>query len=116
MESCPVRLITQQMKRLVFTLTLIGLVWNVAAVDPRLYYLRPDGLQPGTEQEIYFRAARAKDVEDILFYHPGVKVVKINEADDNGFKAIIKAEADCPLGEHKVRLRTRGGLSEWRTF
>ena len=116
MESCPVRLITQQMKRLVFTLTLIGLVWNVAAVDPRLYYLRPDGLQPGTEQEIYFRAARSKDVEDILFYHPGVKVVKINEADDNGFKAIIKAEADCPLGEHKVRLRTRGGLSELRTF
>ena len=104
------------MKRLVFTLTLIGLAWNVAAVDPRLYYLRPDGLQPGTEQEVYFRATRAKDVEDILFYHPGVKVVKINEADDNGFKAIIKAEADCPLGEHKVRLRTRGGLSELRTF
>ena len=71
MESCPVRLITQQMKRLVFTLTLIGLVWNVAAVDPRLYYLRPDGLQPGTEQEIYFRAARSKDVEDILFTTPG---------------------------------------------
>ena len=75
------------MKRLVFTLTLIGLAWNVAAVDPRLSYLRPDGLQPGTEQEIYFRTTRAKDVEDILFYHPGVKVVKINEADDNGFKA-----------------------------
>ena len=52
----------------------------------------------------------------IFFLSPGVKVVKINEADDNGFKAIIKAEADCPLGEHKVRLRTRGGLSELRTF
>ena len=68
MESCPGRLVTQQMKRLVFTLTLIGLVWNVAAVDPRLYYLRPDGLQPGTEQEIYFRAARAKDVELSLIH------------------------------------------------
>ena len=32
----------------------------------------------------------------IFFFTPGVKVVKINEADDNGFKAIIKAEADCP--------------------
>ena len=102
MESCPVRLITQQMKRLVFTLyTHRASLERSRSGSPFVLSATRWSAAVGTEQEIYFRAARAKDVEDILFYHPGVKVVKINEADDNGFKAIIKAEADCPLGEHK---------------
>lgn len=105
-----------EMKRFIMALGLAGLVWNASAIDPRLSYLRPDGLQPGTEQEVEFRGSRLEDTEDILFYHPGVKLVKISEKTATMVTATIKADPNCPLGEHKARLRTRSGLTELRTF
>ena len=97
-------------------LGLAGLVGNAAAVDPRLSYLSPGGVQIGTETEVTFRGQRLADAEDIFFYHPGVKLVKVTEKNDKFVKALIKVDGSCPLGEHKARVRTRGGVTELRTF
>ena len=102
------------MKRWVLMLGLAGLVGNAAAVDPRLSYLSPGGVQIGTETEVIFRGQRLADAEDIFFYHPGVKLVKVTEKNDKFVKALIKADSSCPLGEHKARVRTRGGVTELR--
>jgi len=106
----------KNMKHWIAMLGIAGLISNAAAVDPRLSYLSPGGMQIGKETEITFRGLRLADAEEIFFYHPGVKLVKITEKNDRFVKALIKAEANCPLGEHKARVRTRSGLTELRTF
>ncbi|MBT5321904.1 MAG: hypothetical protein HOL43_06030 [Verrucomicrobiales bacterium] len=106
----------KMMKHWILMLGLAGLVGNAVAVDPRLSSLSPGGVQIGTETEVIFRGQRLADAEDIFFYHPGVKLVKITEKNDKFVKALIKADGSCPLGEHKARVRTRGGVTELRTF
>ena len=34
----------------------------------------------------------------------------------NRVQATVKVAANCPLGEHPVRVRTKGGITELKTF
>lgn len=99
-------------------LTLIGLiaVGSVQAVDPNLNYVTPNGFQRGTEVAATFSGRRLADVEEVMFYEPGVKVLSIDKKEDRSVVAKLKIAPDAELGEHKYRLRTKSGLSELRTF
>lgn len=89
---------------------------TAGAVAPVLQSTTPNGLQRGTEADLKFNGARLADAEEVLFYEPGVKVLGLKEKKENYLLARVKLEADCPLGEHKMRIRTRTGISEFRTF
>jgi hypothetical protein len=89
---------------------------TVGAVAPSLRSTTPNGVQRGTEVELKFEGSRLADAEEILLYEPGVKVLELKEAKDNYVLARVKLEADCPLGEHKIRIRTKTGVSDFRTF
>ena len=86
------------------------------AVAPTLQNTTPSGLQRGTEAELKFNGSRLADAEEVLFYEPGVKVLELKEVKDGYVVARVKLDADCPLGEHKVRIRTKTGVSDFRTF
>lgn len=86
------------------------------AVAPALQNTTPNGVQRGTEVELKFNGSRLADAEEVLLYEPGVKVLELKEVKDGFVLARVKVEADCPLGEHKVRIRTKTGVSELRTF
>ena len=88
----------------------------VSAADPSLSIIVPRGVQRGTEQVIRFAGARLDDAQEIFFYEPGFEVLEIKPADANNIDVKIRIAADCALGEHTAQVRTKTGISEYRTF
>jgi hypothetical protein len=86
------------------------------AVAPRLNYIVPPGGQRGAELTVRFAGERLEDAQEIVFYEPGLKVGRIEAANDKRVKVILRIAADCRLGEHHVRVRTATGVSDLRTF
>lgn len=86
------------------------------AADPALTVIVPRGVQRGTEQVIRFSGARLQDAEEIFFYEPGFEVLEIKAADANNVDVKIRIAADCALGEHTAQVRTKTGISDYRTF
>lgn len=87
-----------------------------SAADPALTVIVPRGVQRGTEQVIRFAGARLDDAEEIFFYEPGFEVLEIKPVDANNVDVKIRIAADCTLGEHTAQVRTRSGISDYRTF
>lgn len=104
------------MKKLFVTLLGLLIVGPMQAVDPNHTYVLPNGFQRGTEIDATFYGRRLADVEEILFYEPGVKVVSIGKKEDRSVVAKLKIAPDAELGEHRYRIRAKTGLSELRTF
>ncbi len=100
---------------LVFSVSLC-LCGSTSAASPSLGGIYPRGGQRGTDAVVMFNGGRLGDVQEILYLTPGFSTVKLDVANDNQVKAAIKIAADCRLGEHAMRLRTRSGVSELRTF
>lgn len=91
---------------------------TVHAADPSLSVITPRGVQRGAEHVLTFSGARLNDAEEILFYEPGIEVVKIepDEKNANIVRATVKVAADCELGEKTAQVRTRTGISDYRTL
>ena len=105
-----------KMKRILFSLGLAGLMTSVMAVDPRLGSVSPSGFQAGTEVQMTFSGSRLDDAEEILFYKKGFEVLAIEEKKAASVRVKVRIAADCLLGEHPVRVRTKGGVTEVKTF
>lgn len=86
------------------------------AADPQLSVIVPRGAQRGTEQVFRFSGARLNDAEEIFFYEPGIQVLEIKAADANNLDVKVRIAADCVLGEHTAQVRTKSGISDYRTF
>ncbi len=104
------------MKALLVGVSLAALVFSARAQSPRLNSVLPAGGQRGTEVELKLYGARLDNAPEIIFGDHGLKVAKIELARTNQIKARVTIAPDCRLGEHQLRLRTAGGLSELRTF
>ena len=100
------------MKRTLIFLGLTGLISSTFAIDPRLGSVSPPGVQAGVEVEMRFSGSRLEDAQELLFYKKGFEVLKIEEKTAKSVRAKIKVSSDCPLGEHPVRVRTAGGVTE----
>ena len=101
---------------LLFSLCSLCLCGEIFAASPSLGGITPRGGQRGTEMVLIFSGARLSDAKEILFYTPGFTVSKLEVVNDGQVKATVKIAADCPPGEHSVRLRTKSGISELRTI
>lgn len=86
------------------------------AASPQLTNVYPPGVQRGQDQVITFVGARLKDAEEILFYDGGVKVKKLEVVDPQNVKVTIEVAKDCRLGEHIATVRTKSGVSDYRSF
>ena len=87
-----------------------------SAASPALSIILPRGVQRGTEQVLTFSGARLADAEEIFFYEPGLQVTKIEPKGANQLKVHVKISPTCRLGEHTAQVRTKSGISEYRTF
>ncbi len=97
---------------------LVGIAFaaNAFAASPRLSNITPRGVQRGVEHVVQFNGSNLADIEEIFFYDPtGFKVTKI-EPNGNNPKVTIKVAPDCRLGEHVAQVRTKSGISDFRTF
>lgn len=86
------------------------------AVAPNFASITPAGAQRGSTVDVTLRGDRLADAQELFLYTPGITVEKIFEAADKQVKATLKIAADCPLGEHPLRLRTATGISSLRLF
>ncbi|MCA9050179.1 MAG: PPC domain-containing protein [Planctomycetaceae bacterium] len=88
------------------------------ASDPLVSVILPRGIQRGAEHVLTFSGARLQDTEQVLFYEAGIEVVKIepDEKNANIVRVTVKVAADCELGEKTAQVRTKTGLSDYRTF
>ncbi len=105
------------MRHIILTL-LLATASTAVASDPTLTVITPRGVQRGADHVVTFHGNRLSDAEEILFYEPGVEVLKIepDEKNANICRATIRVAADCELGEHTAQVRTRSGVSDYRTF
>ena len=93
-------------------------LWSVAAfgASPQLSRIMPRGGQRGTEVDLSITGTRLGDVQEVIFYEPGIEVVKLEASKPELLKVHVKIAADCSLGEHKIRLRAVSGISELKSF
>lgn len=65
-----------------------------------------------------FSGSRLGDAEEILFYEPGIEVIELIpvEKNNNAIRAKVKVAPECELGEKTAQVRTKSGLSDYRTF
>ena len=81
------------------------------ATSPKLASITPTGAQRGTEVELRLAGSRLDDTQELVFYEPGISVLKLDASKTNLVKVQIKIAPDCALGEHHLRIRTTGGVS-----
>ena len=104
------------MGRMLTATLVLCAVAEAAAVAPQLASVDPAGGQRGIQMEVSFRGDRLQDTEEVIFYEPGLEVLKLSLVTNSIVQAQVKLAPDCLLGEHHLRLRTATGLSELRTF
>jgi hypothetical protein len=86
------------------------------AASPRLTIILPRGAQRGKDTELTFSGSKLADVEEIMFYDPGFAVKEFKPVNANSFKAVISISPDARLGEQVCQVRTKTGISDFRTF
>lgn len=100
----------------VTTLACLSLVATSFAASPRLGSITPRGVQRGQELTVSFNGSNLGDAEEVFFYErKGFEVTKIEPAGNN-VKVTMKIAPDVRLGEHVAQVRTKTGISDYRTF
>lgn len=97
-------------------LFVLALTAVARAASPDLGQVLPRGGQRGTEVKVTLRGDRLHDAEELLFYGPGITALSVAVVNTKTVTATLAIAPDCALGEHALRVRTRSGLSELRTF
>ena len=86
------------------------------AVSPTVRLIQPVGGQRGTEVVVTLTGQRLADIQEILFYQPGITVTKIVGGKDAQAVATFKIAPGAELGLHDFRVRTATGISSLKTF
>ncbi len=89
------------------------------ATDPQLSTLTPYGAKLGTEVVVTFNGDRLDDAEEILCNEPGLEFSELTVLKDKKGKQLtvkIKVLPDAVLGTHRLRVRTRSGISRLAPF
>lgn len=88
-----------------------GAAWGGTG-SPEVTALQPAGAQRGTNVTLTFRGARLGAAQGVTFYGDGLRVLELTNPDEQTVVAVCAVAADCPLGEHALRLRTSTGWSD----
>src|SRR5262249_7181197 len=81
------------------------------AVSPTVRLIQPGGGQRGSEVDVTLTGQRLADIQEILFYQPGIAVTKIVGGKDAQAVVSFKIAEAAELGLHDFRVRTATGIS-----
>lgn len=87
-----------------------------AGFTPVLTLVNPRGGQRGTEVEVTLSGDRMEDIQEVMFYEPGITVAGIDAKDGKKPTAKFTIAPDARLGEYSVRVRTASGVTELCSF
>ncbi|MFT5291537.1 MAG: hypothetical protein ACI82F_003621 [Planctomycetota bacterium] len=99
---------------LLLSLSMLGSL--ARAGEPKLERVLPRGGQRGTEVVVTLTGEHLRETVDLLFTGTGIELVTIEECAKNSARLRLRIAPDCRLGLHALRVRTRTGLSNLRTF
>jgi len=105
--------------RIALLATLLAAIFSpagTARAELTIDRIEPGGGPRGSEVEIALTGKELADPEQLWFENGSIAVVSLTGIDAAHATATIRIPVDCPLGPHRLRLRTKHGLSELRTF
>lgn len=95
---------------------IVLLAATVSASTPRLNVIVPRGVQKGATHTLNFYGQRLSGAEEVFVYDQGIEVQKIEPGDNaNHVRVTVVVAEDCRLGEHVFQVRTRHGISDYRS-
>ena len=97
-------------------LSLCLVAGSALASYPEFTMTKPNGAQRGTDVQLTVSGTRLADFEDFIYLSPGFKTVKVDKVEAAKVTATIHIDANVPLGNHILRLRTKTGISHARQF
>jgi hypothetical protein len=106
-------------------LTLAGVLAATAPASAFIHpyyvqYVHPRGGPRGKTVDVVFHGAHLASPRQVLFYRPGIVCLGLETLppgkDGERVRAKFRIAADCPLGEHPLRLLVGQALSEAVTF
>lgn len=83
---------------------------------PVIGRIMPPAGQRGETCEVTVTGSRLDEAGELFFEDGLIKQLGIEQVKGGTVKVRLQIPADCPLGDHRVRIRTPAGLSELRTF
>jgi len=83
---------------------------------PVIGRIMPPAGQRGTECVVTITGSRLDSVEELFFEDGLIEQLSIEQLDAKTVTLRLRIPSDCPLGAHRVRLRSPAGLSDLRTF
>ncbi|MFM7033752.1 MAG: hypothetical protein ACKOYJ_00955 [Planctomycetia bacterium] len=99
------------------TFLLVALAWQADAVAaPALDRIEPPAGKQGSEIEITIFGTELDEPQELFFEDGRITATAIATKKENVVKATLSIPVDCPLGPHRMRVRTAEGLSELRVF
>lgn len=93
-----------------------ALAWPAPAAAPALNRIEPPAGRQGSEIEVTISGADIDEPRELFFEAGRIAVAGLATVKENVVKATLSIPGDCPLGPHRLRLRTADGLSELRMF
>lgn len=88
----------------------------VGVAAPTLSRIEPPAAQRGTEVEVHISGSELEEPQEVFFEDGRIAVKAVTPDKGTSVKATLAIPADCPLGPHRLRVRTAEGLSELRMF
>ena len=105
------------MRRFVlFLLQALIFLFPLKAHTPILNLVDPRGGKMGEDTVVNLYGDRLFEPQEIIFYQPGITVRQLEKVNDKHVKAHLTIAPDAALGEHKLRLRCKGGITYLRTL
>ena len=84
--------------------------------DPVIGRIMPPAGQRGTECEVTITGSRLDGAEELFFEDGLIEQLSIEQPDAKTVTLRLRIPEECPLGSHRIRLRSPAGLSDLRTF
>ncbi|MCB9882342.1 MAG: PPC domain-containing protein [Planctomycetes bacterium] len=102
--------------RFLLATALLALAHRAHGASPSIEGLNPRGSQRGGDLHLTITGQRLADAEELLLFRPGISVLQFEVEDDRKVSMHLRIAEDCALGAHPFVLRTRSGLSNFKTF
>ena len=97
-------------------LLLMAVPAAAALAAPGLDRIEPPAGKQGSEIEVRVSGTELDEPQEVFFEDGRIQVKQLAEESDKVVTATLVIPPDCPLGPHRMRVRTAEGLSELRMF
>jgi hypothetical protein len=89
---------------------------SLVAEVPTVKLIQPAGVQRGTSVEVELSGDELKDIEQVVFYSPGLEAKDLRPVDNRKVKMTVVADEKIGCDLHAFRVITKNGISNVRFF